>query len=194
MAGPSTSRNLTSEQIIERLDETCDSNIRIFDSGSEFDSDESDENKDDSEHSDGGSDDESDIQVKRSRKETDWRWKKVDDSYTSQKIPFAERREIVNQVQCVSQAFKLFFDHDLLNKIADETNRYANDFINSKQDGLTPRSRVHDWKNVDTDELYTYFALQILMGIIQKPTIKSYFSKNPILDTPIFYKTMTRQI
>jgi hypothetical protein len=32
----------------------------------------------------------------------------------------------------------------------------------------------------------------MLMGIIQKPTLKSYFSKNPILDTPIFGRTMTQ--
>ena len=41
-----------------------------------------------------------------------------------------------------------------------------------------------------SDELYVHFALQMLMGIVQKPSVKSYFTKNPILDTPIFYKTM----
>jgi hypothetical protein len=30
------------------------------------------------------------------------------------------------------------------------------------------------------------------MGTIQKPTLKSCFSKNPILDTPIFGRTMTQ--
>lgn len=30
------------------------------------------------------------------------------------------------------------------------------------------------------------------MGIIQKPSIKSYFSKNPLLDTPIFYRSMSQ--
>lgn len=43
MAGPSTSYNLTSEQIVEYLDEPGDSDNIVFDSGSEIDSDESDE-------------------------------------------------------------------------------------------------------------------------------------------------------
>ncbi|PSN57189.1 hypothetical protein C0J52_01450 [Blattella germanica] len=198
MAGASSSHNLASEEIIESLNETRGNNFRIFDSGSEFDTDESDEeigagyrndNIGDSEDSD-VSDGESDLQVKRLRKDTDWEWEKVDDSYMSQKFVFSERREIIKQVESVSEAFKLFFDQYILTKIAEETNRYANDYINSKQDNLTSRSRVHGWKNVDTDELYTYFALQILMGVIQKPTIKSYFNKNPVIDTPIFYKTM----
>jgi hypothetical protein len=29
--------------------------------------------------------------------------------------------------------------------------------------------------------------------MIHKLTIKSYFSKNPLLDTPLFYKTMLQE-
>jgi hypothetical protein len=32
----------------------------------------------------------------------------------------------------------------------------------------------------------------MLMGIVQKPTIKSYFSKDPFLESPIFYQTVTQ--
>ena len=76
--------------------------------------------------------------------------------------------------------------------IVNETNRYANDFINSKLEQLKPRSRVNNWKDVTVDEMYVFFALQMLMGIVQKPTLKSYFFKNPLLETAIFSKTMTQ--
>ena len=36
------------------------------------------------------------------------------------------------------------------------------------------------------DEMYVVLALFMLTGIIQKPTLRSYFSKNCILVTPIF--------
>ena len=110
-------------------------------------------------------------------------------SYKGSKIPFSGNREVIHHIQGVLEAFKLFFDDALMSQITNETNRYGREFINSKQDNLPPRSRVHDWHNVDSDELYVHFALQMLMGIVQKPSVKSYFTKNPILDTPIFYKT-----
>jgi len=43
-----------------------------------------------------------------------------------------------------------------------------------------------DWKPVTKYEMYVVLALFMLMGIIQKPTPRSYFSKNYILATPIF--------
>jgi len=44
-----------------------------------------------------------------------------------------------------------------------------------------------EWKPViNKDEMYVVLALFMLMGIIQKPTLRLYFSKNCILATPIF--------
>jgi hypothetical protein len=45
---------------------------------------------------------------------------------------------------------------------------------------------------VDKNEIYVYLGLIMLIGIVQKPSIKAYFSKNPILDTPIFSQTMSQ--
>jgi hypothetical protein len=97
----------------------------------------------------------------------------------------------VHHVNSVIEAFNLFFDQ-AMEKIAEETNRYAKNFINSKKGQIKRRSRLHTWEEVDVDELYVFFALQMLMGIVQKPSLKSYFTKNPLLDTTIFYKTMTQ--
>ena len=47
-------------------------------------------------------------------------------------------------------------------------------------------SRMRDWKPVTKDEMYVVLALFMPMGLIQKPTLSSYFSKKYILATPIF--------
>jgi len=66
-----------------------------------------------------------------------------------------------------------------------ETNTYATQKIQARGFFLL-RSRMWDWKPVTKDEMYVVLALFMLMGIIQKPTLCSYFSKNYILATPIF--------
>jgi uncharacterized membrane protein len=46
------------------------------------------------------------------------------------------------------------------------------------------RCRVGKWEAVTVDEMYAVLALFMLMGIIQKPTLQSYFSKNRLPETP----------
>jgi hypothetical protein len=45
---------------------------------------------------------------------------------------------------------------------------------------------MQDWKPVTKEKLYVVRALFMLMGIIQKPTLQSYFSKNSNLVPPNF--------
>ncbi|XP_068082602.1 piggyBac transposable element-derived protein 4-like [Anabrus simplex] len=48
------------------------------------------------------------------------------------------------------------------------------------------RSRVNEWIPVTVAEMYIVFALYMLTGIVQKSTLRSYFSKSRLLSTPIF--------
>lgn len=45
---------------------------------------------------------------------------------------------------------------------------------------------MRDWKSVTADEVYVVLALFMLMGIVQKLTLCSYFSRNSVLATPAF--------
>jgi hypothetical protein len=38
--------------------------------------------------------------------------------------------------------------------------------------------------NLSVDEMYMVLALFMLMGIVQKPTLRSYYAKNRLLFTP----------
>jgi hypothetical protein len=55
-----------------------------------------------------------------------------------------------------------------------------------------PQSHVKSWTPIDNDEIYENLGMIMLMGIIKKRTLKSYFSKKPVLDIPIFGQTMTQ--
>ena len=79
----------------------------------------------------------------------------------------------------------MFFDDELVELTVRETNTYAAQKIQARS-FIPLRSRMRDWKPVTKDEMYVVLALYMLMGIIQKPTLRSYFSKNYILATPIF--------
>ena len=94
------------------------------------------------------------------------------------------QNEAQNETHC-AKVFKTFFDDELVELIVHETNTYAAQKIQARS-FIPLRSRIRDWKPVTKDEMYVLLALFMLMGIIQKPTLRSYFSKNCILATPIF--------
>jgi len=45
---------------------------------------------------------------------------------------------------------------------------------------------VRSWKPVTESEIYTFLGLFLLMGIMQKPTARSYFSERRVISTPGF--------
>ena len=61
--------------------------------------------------------------------------------------------------------FKLYFDGELVGDIKHESNRYANQLLANP----TARTKsLRDWVLTITNELYAFFALVILMGVIVK--------------------------
>jgi len=80
----------------------------------------------------------------------------------------------------------MFFDDQLVELIVRETNTYAAQKIQAKS-FIPLRSRMRNWKPVTKDEMYVVLALFMLMGIIQKPTLRSYFSKNSFADSKLCF-------
>lgn len=89
------------------------------------------------------------------------------------------------------EIFELFFPNEFVETIAEQTNLYAQQKRASLGMVFSRRSRMNEWINVTTEEIYVVFGLYMLMGIIQKPTIRSYFSKKDIISTPTFNKIIT---
>ena len=74
----------------------------------------------------------------------------------------------------VLKCSECFFDDRLVGVIVRETNTYAAQKIQARS-FIPLCSRMRDWKPVTKDEMYVVLALFMLMGIIQKPTLRSYF-------------------
>jgi uncharacterized membrane protein len=76
----------------------------------------------------------------------------------------------------VMTAFKNIFHIALVQLIVDETNRYTQPEILKSVNPFTFHSRIRKWKTVD--EMYMFLALFMMMGIVQKPTLSSYYPQN----------------
>jgi hypothetical protein len=79
----------------------------------------------------------------------------------------------------VMSAFENIFDVALVHIIVDETNRSVNPF--------TFCSRIRKWEDITVDEVYVVLTLLILMGILQKRSCRSCYSKNRLLSPPFFF-------
>jgi len=61
--------------------------------------------------------------------------------------------------------FALLFDEEILDMIVIETNRYAEEIMEKYE--KTPGSRLNNWKDVVADDIKTFMAILIHMGIIR---------------------------
>ncbi|VDI33309.1 Hypothetical predicted protein [Mytilus galloprovincialis] len=81
----------------------------------------------------------------------------------------------------------------LFELLTNETNRYAAQFFQQHPvQNLPPNSRSRQWIDVTLAEMRTFIGLLLLMGIIQKPSIESYWSTDCLLSTPSFANAMSR--
>ncbi|XP_038052932.1 piggyBac transposable element-derived protein 4-like isoform X1 [Patiria miniata] len=89
-----------------------------------------------------------------------------------------------------STPMKVFFEYltdEFFQKVAEQTNKYANDNGIVNVDG---HSKM--WSDTTPDEIRALVCLVILMGISPKPSLTSYWSRHPMIETPFFSKTMPR--
>lgn len=73
--------------------------------------------------------------------------------------------------------------------IVEETNRYAEKYINTNQ--LTARSMLQNWRETNYKEIKCFLGLLLLQSIVQKPVESWFWSERPILNTPFFGKVMS---
>ena len=79
-----------------------------------------------------------------------------------------------------------FFDNKIVELIASETNRYAEQFLEERLANLKTRSRSKEWTDTNSNEIRVFLALLLLQGVNHKPLIQQYFSKRASLYTPFF--------
>lgn len=105
--------------------------------------------------------------------------------------------------------FSLFFSDEALTLMAEETNRYAMQYLDSTCD-FPQSSRLHKWYDTSVEEMKAYLALQIAMGLCQKPSLEDYWgtfwitftdfkrvmprNRFEILQTFLHFNDITKQI
>ena len=123
-------------------------------------------------------------------------WIPVTDKYVSPAdISFTAAAGIVQPCDLTADSqpiefLQLFVTDNVFDLFVDETNRYAMQYINKAI--KKPRSRVNQWNATDAPEMKKFIGLLLAMGIVKKPNIEDYWSTDPILSTPLFNDTISR--
>ncbi|CAF1289214.1 unnamed protein product [Adineta ricciae] len=83
--------------------------------------------------------------------------------------------------------FKIVFDQELIQVIADKTNQFQ---VDSADKHSSPHQAK--WYSTNLEEIYLFLATFMLMAHIKKFRIKDYWSVDPLIATPIFSDIMPR--
>ena len=92
----------------------------------------------------------------------------------------------------LSDFFNLFIDDDDFALKATETNRYYSQIHLRNRENVKPNARMNLWYETSANEIKQFLELTLNMGIVEKPSIRSYWSTDSLIETPIFHKTMSR--
>lgn len=193
----------------KHLIDECDSNSSDDDyfidnknddtSCSETEDDDESVSSDSPDHCNDGSCDESDIplnlRLEDFRKNLEWN---IDGVFNPTVHPFTDDRQGIqstldlNTLSSSIEIFKIFCDENFMEMICAATNIYAKNKadVMKKSNKLKKKSRILQFTSVNSDELYLFHALIILMGIIKKPSLSMYWTTDPTLETPFYSKCM----
>lgn len=88
---------------------------------------------------------------------------------------------------------QLFVTDDFVNHLVTQTNLYGDQYVDSHPD-MRPHALGRKWKEEHTDsrEMKLFLGLVLLMGIIRKPTVASYWTRDVLYDTPLFRAVLSR--
>ncbi|XP_021952069.1 piggyBac transposable element-derived protein 4-like [Folsomia candida] len=79
-----------------------------------------------------------------------------------------------------------FLDPEILDEIVLQTNVYV------QQQRRANRNTMKDWSPVNGEEIWQFFSLVMMMGLVIKPEIKDYWSTDSMFCTPFFGQVMSR--
>ena len=84
----------------------------------------------------------------------------------------------------VKGVFQLIFDRVLIDHIVEETNRYAKTVMGE--------SRYEKWEKIKADDIYAYFGIMIMMGLVELPSLHDYWQRDPLFNCPAIAERMAR--
>lgn len=88
--------------------------------------------------------------------------------------------------------FNLFFTTAILELISKETNRFAQQYLTQNLMNLSLRNKFRSWKSTSIAEIRAFLIVMLAMGLVKKPTIKSYWTTTLSQFTPWFGRMFSR--
>ena len=79
--------------------------------------------------------------------------------------------------------FQLFFSDDVFSQICENTNKFKMFCVEQKKI-TSPDYTEQFWYDTTVPEIRAYFGLAILLGLLQQPRYRNYWSKDPFLGNP----------
>ncbi|CAK1591110.1 unnamed protein product [Parnassius mnemosyne] len=95
-------------------------------------------------------------------------------------------------VKSPEDVYKLFVTDEMINKMALETNNYAQNYLRTNQQNMKRKSRMKEWTNTSFQEMKTFLAVVMAMGLCKVPHINLYWSKNKLYRNEFIRSAMTR--
>ncbi|XP_055951474.1 piggyBac transposable element-derived protein 2-like [Argiope bruennichi] len=81
-----------------------------------------------------------------------------------------------------------FFDEEFFNLVVSQTNLYHTQMKDLHKNS----AKTLQWKEVTTNDMKKFLGLLVLMGQTKKTCWRDYWSTDPLVEIPIFPKTMSR--
>ncbi|KAL7631069.1 UNVERIFIED_CONTAM: hypothetical protein RMT77_018635 [Armadillidium vulgare] len=113
-------------------------------------------------------------------------------SRKSEKFTGENKAKFETLGKTMPEIFYEIFPDSIFELMVKSTNAYAKKFLSDKKDNIKKSSRCNAWYDVTIQEMRQFLGLYILMGIIHKPTINSYWATDKYLRTPTFPSVMKR--
>lgn len=88
----------------------------------------------------------------------------------------------------VMDVVQLFIGNDLFEFMVEESNRYHA----QNESRFRQTNKSIKWKPINIINMKKMLGLILLMGQVQKPTRRDFWSSDQCIETPIFSKTMSR--
>ncbi|KAG8232080.1 hypothetical protein J437_LFUL019577, partial [Ladona fulva] len=110
---------------------------------------------------------------------------------TVARVPFSAQSGIRQQPRGLRPIdfFNLLFLPTLFELIVRETNNFAEELFLR---GVSPRSRITEWKTLTVDEFKRFLGLMFHMGIVKLNRITDYWNTDKKFNFPFFRTTMSR--
>ena len=99
-------------------------------------------------------------------------------NYNPLNIQFQEQSDLKVRLQENAEPidyFNLYFTDAVIEKISQETNRYAEQYRQTQYANIKPYSIVNELTETTPDEIRTFLGMCILMGLVYKPQIWMYW-------------------